>query len=119
MSLICYRDLVGVAYTEDEIKAIAAQIEVVDRLNDKGEMFTRPDKLSGSFPQPYANEQAARFANGEAYPPDLIISKPHHNAELEMEERKLLHLCRHFTYSELKLLSGVVLSSPDWSSLML
>ncbi|CAN6708998.1 unnamed protein product [Malus baccata var. baccata] len=73
MSLISYRDLVGVAYTEEETKAMAAEIEVSDGPNDEGEMFTRPGKLSDRFPQPYANEQAARFANGGAYPPDLSL----------------------------------------------
>lgn len=73
MSLISYRDLVGVAYTEEETKAMAAEIEVVDGPNDEGEMFTRPGKLSDRFPQPYANEAAARFANGGAYPPDLSL----------------------------------------------
>ncbi|XP_031383423.1 cytochrome c1-2, heme protein, mitochondrial-like [Punica granatum] len=82
MSLISYRDLVGVAYTEDEVKAMAAEIEVVDGPNDEGEMFTRPGKLSDRFPQPYANEQAARFANGGAYPPDLsLITKARHNGQ--------------------------------------
>ena len=43
-------------------------------------MFTRPGKLSDRFPQPYANEQEARFANGGAYPPDLsLITKARHN----------------------------------------
>ncbi|KAE9453670.1 hypothetical protein C3L33_14417, partial [Rhododendron williamsianum] len=56
--LISYRDLVGVAYTEEETKAMAAEIE------------------------PYANEQAARFANGGAYPPDLsLITKARHNGQ--------------------------------------
>lgn len=73
MSLLSYRDLVGVAYTEEEVKAMAAEIEVVDGPNDEGEMFTRPGKLSDRFPQPYPNEQAARFANGGAYPPDLSL----------------------------------------------
>lgn len=73
MSLISYRDLVGVAYTEEETKAMAAEIEVVDGPNDEGEMFTRPGKLSDRFPQPYPNEAAARFANGGAYPPDLSL----------------------------------------------
>jgi cytochrome c1 len=73
MSLVSYRDLVGVAYTEEEVKAMAAEIEVVDGPNDEGEMFTRPGKLSDRFPQPYANEAAARFANGGAYPPDLSL----------------------------------------------
>ncbi|CAL5441026.1 unnamed protein product [Camellia sinensis] len=61
MSLISYRDLVGVAYTEEETKAMAAEIEVVDGPNDEGEMFTRPGKLSDHFLQPYPNEQAASF----------------------------------------------------------
>ncbi|CAO1942962.1 unnamed protein product [Urochloa humidicola] len=82
MSLISYRDLVGVAYTEEETKAMAAEIEVVDGPNDEGEMFTRPGKLSDRFPQPYANEQAARYANGGAYPPDLsLITKARHNGQ--------------------------------------
>ncbi|KAK9271867.1 hypothetical protein L1049_002232 [Liquidambar formosana] len=82
MSLIAYRDLVGVAYTEEEAKALAAEIEVVDGPNDEGEMFTRPGKLSDRFPQPYPNEQAARFANGGAYPPDLsLITKARHNGQ--------------------------------------
>ncbi|KAJ8639141.1 hypothetical protein MRB53_015835 [Persea americana] len=82
MSLISYRDLVGVAYTEEETKVMAAEIEVVDGPNDEGEMFTRPGKLSDRFPQPYSNEQAARFANGGAYPPDLsLITKARHNGQ--------------------------------------
>ncbi|CAO2172679.1 unnamed protein product [Urochloa humidicola] len=75
-------DLVSVAYTEEETKAMAAEIEVVDGPNDEGEMFTRPGKLSDRFPQPYANEQAARYANGGAYPPDLsLITKARHNGQ--------------------------------------
>ncbi|TYI60327.1 hypothetical protein E1A91_D10G096500v1 [Gossypium mustelinum] len=82
MSLISFRDLVGVAYTEEETKTMAAEIEVVDGPNDEGEMFTRPGKLSDRFPQPYANEAAARFANGGAYPPDLsLITKARHNGQ--------------------------------------
>ena len=73
MSLISYRDLIGVAYTEDEVKVIASEIEVTDGPNDEGEMFTRPGKTSDRFPNPYPNEQAARFANGGAYPPDLSL----------------------------------------------
>ena len=73
MSLISFRDLVGVAYTEDEVKSIASEIEVTDGPNDEGEMFTRPGKTSDRFPNPYPNEQAARFANGGAYPPDLSL----------------------------------------------
>nr|UER43492.1 cytochrome C1 family protein [Viscum album] len=77
-----YRDLVGVAYTEEEVKAMAAEIEVVDGPNDEGEMFTRPGRLSDRFPDPYPNEAAARYANGGAYPPDLsLITKARHNGQ--------------------------------------
>ena len=36
-------------------------------------MYDRPGKLSDKIPSPYANEEAARFANGGAYPPDLSL----------------------------------------------
>ncbi|KAH7295469.1 hypothetical protein KP509_27G049600 [Ceratopteris richardii] len=82
MSLVAYRDLIGVAYTEEEVKAMAAEVEVEDGPNDEGEMYTRPGKPSDHFPSPYPNEQAARFANGGAYPPDLsLITKARHNGQ--------------------------------------
>lgn len=73
MSLVTYRDLIGVAYTEAEVKALASEIEVEDGPNDAGEMFMRPGKPSDHLQAPYANEQAARAANGGAYPPDLSL----------------------------------------------
>jgi ubiquinol-cytochrome c reductase cytochrome c1 subunit len=36
-------------------------------------MFTRPGLPSDRFPTPFANEQAARAANGGAYPTDLSL----------------------------------------------
>ncbi|CAM6084738.1 unnamed protein product [Calypogeia fissa] len=82
MSLVAYRDLIGVAYTEDEVKAISAEIEVEDGPNDEGEMYSRPGKPSDHFPEPYPNENAARFVNGGAYPPDLsLITKARHNGQ--------------------------------------
>ena len=74
-----YRDLVGVAYTEEEAKAMAAEAEVTDGPNDEGEMFERPGRLSDPLPAPYTSEEAARFVNGGAYPPDLsLITKARH-----------------------------------------
>ena len=82
MSFVHFRDLVGVTHTEAEAKAMAAEIEVVDGPNDQGEMFERPGKLSDPLPSPYANEEAARFANGGAYPPDLsLITKARHDGQ--------------------------------------
>lgn len=50
---------------------MCVQAEVVDGPDDKGEMFTRPGKLSDHFPKPYPNSEAARDANNGALPPDL------------------------------------------------
>lgn len=82
LNQIHFRDLIGVCYTEDEAKELAANIEVVDGPNDEGEMFDRPGKVSDKLPSPYANEAAARYANGGAYPPDLsLITKARHNGQ--------------------------------------
>ncbi|KOM56500.1 hypothetical protein LR48_Vigan10g239200 [Vigna angularis] len=95
MSLISYRDLVGVAHTEEEVKAMAGEIEVVDGPNDEGEMFTRPGKLSDRFPQPYGNEAAARFANGGAYPPDLSLITKHHGKANGSSRRRCFRAFRN------------------------
>ena len=80
---IAYRNLVGVCYSEEEAKALAQDIEVMDGPNDEGEMFEREGKLSDYFPSPYPNEEAARFANNGAYPPDLsLITKARRAAPL-------------------------------------
>merc|ERR1711972_1153514 len=82
MEQLAYRNLVGVCYTEEEVKEMAAEVEVEDGPDDAGEMFQRPAKLSDKLPAPYANENAARFANGGAYPPDLsLITKARHDGQ--------------------------------------
>ena len=59
---------------------MAEDTEVMDGPNDEGEMFERPGKLSDYLPSPYPNEEAARYANNGAYPPDLsLIMKARHN----------------------------------------
>ena len=45
----------------------------MDGPNEEGEMFMRPGIPADHFPNPYANENAARAANGGAYPPDLSL----------------------------------------------
>ncbi|XP_065064955.1 cytochrome c1, heme protein, mitochondrial-like [Rhopilema esculentum] len=71
MQYIAFRNLVGVTHTEDEARGLAEEIQVVDGPDDEGNMYERPGKLSDYFPNPYANEEAARAANNGAYPPDL------------------------------------------------
>ena len=73
MDYIAFRNLADLGYNEAEIKAIAAEYEVVDGPNDEGEMFTRPAIPADRIPSPYPNENAARSANNGAYPPDLSL----------------------------------------------
>ena len=44
-----------------------------DGPNDAGEMFERPQAPADRFPKPFANDNAARAANGGALPPDLSV----------------------------------------------
>ncbi|HEX7968412.1 MAG TPA: cytochrome c1 [Stellaceae bacterium] len=79
MNFLHYRDLGpggpggGLGYTEDEVKAFAAQHQVTDGPNDQGEMFQRPGRPSDKFVAPFPNEQAARAALNGALPPDLSL----------------------------------------------
>ena len=70
---ISYGDLKGIGYTNDEIKVIAADYEIVDGPNDEGEMFDREALPSDKFVGPYENDKIARLANNGAYPPDLSL----------------------------------------------
>ncbi len=73
LDLVAYRHLGGVDYTEDQIKAIAAEFEVEDGPDEDGEMFTRTALPADTFAAPFPNVQAARAANGGTYPPDLSL----------------------------------------------
>jgi len=82
MRFLAFRNLVDVAYSEDEAKELAADCMIMDGPNDSGEMFERPGKLSDYFPKPYANDQAAAHANNGAIPPDLsFIALARHGRE--------------------------------------
>ncbi|MFD0916397.1 cytochrome c1 [Pseudahrensia aquimaris] len=73
MKLIYFRDLADLGYSEDQIKAIAAEYEVQDGPNEDGEMFERPARAADRIPSPYSNVAESRAANGGAYPPDLSL----------------------------------------------
>jgi ubiquinol-cytochrome c reductase cytochrome c1 subunit len=68
-----YRDLEEIGYSEDQVKGIAAQIQVDDGPNDEGQMFKRPGRPSDPIARPFANDQLARVANNGALPPDLSL----------------------------------------------
>ena len=61
----------GPDFSESQVKALAATFKVQDGPDDSGNMYERPGRPSDPFPSPFANEQAARAANGGAYPPDM------------------------------------------------
>jgi ubiquinol-cytochrome c reductase cytochrome c1 subunit len=73
MRQLSYRNLLEIGLTEPQVRAIAAQFQVVDGPNEQGEMFERPARLSDRFRRPFPNENAARAANNGAYPPDLTV----------------------------------------------
>ncbi len=80
LNLAAYRNLEEIGFSEAEVKQIASEASVTDGPNDEGEMFERPGLPSDRFVGPYANEQAARAANGGAVPPDLsLIVKARHD----------------------------------------
>jgi ubiquinol-cytochrome c reductase cytochrome c1 subunit len=82
MNYMYYRDLVGTIMTEDEAKAEAADVMVVDGPDETGAMFERPGKLADKFPRPYPNDEAAKAANNGALPPDLtFITGARHGGE--------------------------------------
>ncbi|HEY1710398.1 MAG TPA: cytochrome c1 [Rhizomicrobium sp.] len=67
-------------FNDAEVKAIAAAYKIPAEPNDKGETtdangnpLTRPGIPADHFPPPFANEQAARSANGGALPPDQSL----------------------------------------------
>jgi ubiquinol-cytochrome c reductase cytochrome c1 subunit len=81
LNLIHYRDLGppgiggsgGLGFNADEVRALAAEVEVTDGPNDAGEMFQRPGRPADKLKAPFPNDNAARAANNGALPPDLSL----------------------------------------------
>lgn len=76
LNQIAFRNLSqegGPEFSEAEVKAIAKEYLVEDGPDDYGDMFERDALPRDKFPSPYPNENAARAANGGAYPPDLSL----------------------------------------------
>ena len=82
LKYVSFRDLGDLGYSEAEVKAIADQwpIESPAVNPETGEPATRKNLPADRFPQPYANEVAARAANNNALPPDLsLMAKARHD----------------------------------------
>jgi len=76
MQYLSYRNLGeegGPEFTVEEVKAIAASVEIDDGPDSQGEMFTRSGRPSDKFLSPYPNVNASMAANGGAYPPDMSV----------------------------------------------
>jgi len=76
MQYLSYRNLGedgGPEFTIEEVKAIAASVEVQDGPDSQGEMFVRAGRPSDKFVSPYPNVNASIAANGGAYPPDMSV----------------------------------------------
>jgi ubiquinol-cytochrome c reductase cytochrome c1 subunit len=73
MNLLAYRSLSGIGLSAEQIEALAESHEVQTCCTEEGEPFARPGKPADRFVSPYPNEQAARFANNGALPPDLTL----------------------------------------------
>ena len=56
-----------------KVKAIAKEFTVPDIDSDTGDTIKRPATPADAFVSPFANEAAARAANGGALPPDLSL----------------------------------------------
>jgi ubiquinol-cytochrome c reductase cytochrome c1 subunit len=81
LSFVAFRNLAEIGYGEPEVKKIASdwQIPVPDIDPKTGEATGRKAIPADAFPNPYANETAARAANNNAMPPDLsLMAKARH-----------------------------------------
>lgn len=72
LSLVAYRNLTALGLTENQVKAIAAEVQVPD-IADDGSAIERPARPSDRFKKPFPNELAAAAANGGKAPPDLSV----------------------------------------------
>jgi ubiquinol-cytochrome c reductase cytochrome b/c1 subunit len=76
LKLLSFRNLAeagGPGFSAAQAATVAGEFKVQDGPNDQGEMFERPGRPADHFPAPFANDAAARVANGGALPPDLSV----------------------------------------------
>ena len=73
MKELYYRNLGEIGLTAEQVKQVAASVEVPGGLDDEGKQIERAGLPSDHFKSPYPNEKAARAANGGALPPDQSV----------------------------------------------
>lgn len=73
MHLVAFRNLEALGYSEEQVRALAAEYEIEDGPNADGEMFMRPGIPSDRFPSPFPNAETAAVSNNGAVPPDFSL----------------------------------------------
>jgi ubiquinol-cytochrome c reductase cytochrome c1 subunit len=73
LTYVAFRNLTELGFSEDQVRALAAEYTVPGGPDDTGEMVERSALPADPIPPPYPNEQAARAANGGALPPELSL----------------------------------------------
>jgi ubiquinol-cytochrome c reductase cytochrome c1 subunit len=73
MHLVAFRNLEALGYSEEQVRALAAEYEIQDGPNADGEMFMRPGIPSDRFPSPFPNAETAAVSNNGAVPPDFSL----------------------------------------------
>ncbi len=80
MKEMYYRNLTAIGLSDEQVKAIAASVTVPGGTDDSGQPVERQGLPSDHFRSPFANDKAARAANGGALPPDQsLIQKAREN----------------------------------------
>ncbi len=70
---VAFRTLEDLGYSEDQVRALAAEYEIEDGPDANGEMFMRTAIPSDYFPNPFPNVEMAAASNNGAAPPDLSL----------------------------------------------
>lgn len=74
MELVSFRNLEALGYSEAQVRALAAEYQIVDPTpSSTGEEVERDGIPSDRFPSPFPNREAAQASNGGAYPPDFSL----------------------------------------------
>jgi ubiquinol-cytochrome c reductase cytochrome c1 subunit len=73
LTYVAFRNLMELGFSEDQVRALAAEYTMLDGPDENGKMFERPARPSDPLPPPYPNDQAARAANNSALPPELSL----------------------------------------------
>ena len=75
LEMVSFRNLAdagGPGFSEAQVEAVAAEYKVKD-LDDQGDQIERAGRPADHFPAPFANELAAKAANGGTAPPDMSM----------------------------------------------